>query len=248
MPLLPPISGNQMPAMNNRPLLFILWAVALASVRADERTLIFADDFENRSELGAAYTFKSEISESFQVRNGILVIRQVNPAHGAVLRKDIAFQDLDLEFDVRFNGGRSFNVVINDQQEKSVWSGHVSRVVISPTKLTLGDDKTGSMNLKVRAQRLDKNLPAEKKKSLEALLASTQSTVAVDLKPGQWHRLRIRILGDTMEAWVAGAKVATLRSPGIAHPTKTSFGFTVNGTSIEYDNIRMFAVKTGARP
>ena len=234
--------------MKNTSLLLTLSLAGASLLRADDRTVIFYDDFENRTELGAAYTVKSELSESFKVTGGKLSISQLNPSHGAVLRKDIAYQNLDLEFDFRFSGGKSFNVVINDQQEKSVWSGHVSRVVVTPTKLTLGDDKTGSMNLEVRKQRQAENLPAEKKRALEALLATTQSSVAVDLKPGQWHHLRVRILGDTMEAWIAGTKVATLRSPGIAHRTKTSFGFTVNGTSIDYDNIKMFAVKAGSRP
>ncbi|NJN05621.1 MAG: DUF1080 domain-containing protein [Rhodobacteraceae bacterium] len=234
--------------MKTTPLLLALAIVGLTSVRADDRKLVFADDFENRTELGAAYNPKSEWAESFKVADGKLVISQLNPNHGAVLRKDIAFQNLDLEFDFRFNGGTSFNVVINDQQDKSVWSGHVSRVVVTPKKLTLGDDKIGSMNLEVRKQRLDKNLSAEKKQALEALLAATQKSVAVDLKPGAWHHLRVRIVGDTMETWVAGNKVATLKSPGFAHPTKTSFGFTCNGTATEFDNIKMLEVKGGTQP
>lgn len=234
--------------MRTTTLTLVLCLISHALLRADDRKVIFADDFENRSELGAQYSAKSEWSESFKVTDGKLVISQLNPGHGAVLRKDITFKDLDLEFDFRFNGGKSFNVVINDQQEKSVWSGHVSRVSITPKKLTIGDDKTGSMNLEVRKQRLDKNLPADKKKELEALLAKTQTAVDVDLKPGEWHRVRVCIQGDTMEAWVAGKKVAMLRSPGFAHPTKTSFGFTVNGTSIEYDNIKMLEASEVSKP
>ena len=214
--------------------------LSLPSLRADDRTVLFADDFENRTEPGADYTFSSEWPDAFKIVDGILVARQDNPDHGAVIRKDLAFQNLDLEFDFRFSGGQRFNLVINDQQEKSVWSGHISRVSISPKKITLGDDKTGSMNLEVRAQRQDKTLSAEKQQALDALLASSQSSADIDLQPGEWHHLRVRIQGDTMEAWIAGNKVATLTSPGIAHPTKTSFGFTVTGTTVDYDNIKVF--------
>ncbi|MEZ5944582.1 MAG: family 16 glycoside hydrolase [Planctomycetaceae bacterium] len=215
--------------------------LAIGSIAsAEERKLLFLDDFQDRTALRAAYSVKSEWSESFQVTDGVLVIRQLNPNHGAVLRKDLAFQDVDLEFDCRFSGGKSFNVVINDQQDKTVWSGHICRVSISPKKLTIGDDKTGSMNLEVRAQRLDESLSEEKKAALAALLAEKQTSVDVDLKSGQWRHIRIRIRGDTMAAWVGDKKVASLKSPGIAHPTKTSFGFTVNGDSIDFDNIQAF--------
>jgi len=232
--------------MKTTALLLALSLTSLAALHADDRKVIFADDFENRTELGPAYSNKSEWSESFKVGNGILAISQLNPGHGAVLRKDIAFQNLDLEFDFRFNGGKSFNLVINDQEDKTVWSGHVSRVVVTPKQVSIKDDKKGSMNLEVRKQRLDKNLSAEKKKALETLLAETETNAKVDLKPGEWHHLRVRIIGDTMEAWIAGKKVASLKSPGIAHPTKTSFGFTVNGTTMDYDNIKMFEVKEGS--
>ncbi|MCA9078853.1 MAG: DUF1080 domain-containing protein, partial [Planctomycetaceae bacterium] len=103
-------------------------------------------------------------------------------------------------------------------------------------------DKTGSMNLEVRAQRLDESLSEQQKAALAARLAEKQTSVDVDLKPGQWHHIRVRIQGDTMEAWVADKKVASLKSPGIAHPTKTSFGFTVNGDSIEFDNVQAFGI------
>ncbi|MCB1210496.1 MAG: DUF1080 domain-containing protein [Verrucomicrobiales bacterium] len=227
------------------PPLLLITLLNVASLFADDGKPIFADDFENRTELGAAYTVKSDWAESFKVTNGKLVISQVNPNHGAVLRKDIPFKDLDLEFDLRFNGGTSFNLVINDQNEKSVWSGHVSRVVFTPKKLSIKDDKKGSMNLEVRKQRLDKNLSAEKKKALEDLLAETETNAKVDLKPNEWHHVRVRIIGDRMDAWIAGNKVAELTSPGIAHPTKTSFGFTVTGTSIDFDNIKMVEAIAG---
>ena len=32
-----------------------------------------------------------------------------------------------------------------------------------------------------------------------------------------------------------------LRSPGIDHPTKTKFGFTVNGETIDFDNLKVYA-------
>ena len=84
------------------------------------------------------------------------------------------FKDIDIEFDFRFNGGTRFNFVLDDQNEKSVHSGHICRVSISPKMVSVSDDKTGSMNLEVRTQRQDKDLSDEGKAALEATLAATQ--------------------------------------------------------------------------
>ena len=93
------------------------------------------------------------------------------------------------------------------------------------------------MNLNVRAQRKDDNLSSEDAEALEELLQRTQSSTKIAIKPGHWHTLRIRIRGDVMEALLDGHLVTSLLSPGFDHPTKTKFGFTVNGQSIEFDNL-----------
>lgn len=44
-----------------------------------------------------------------------------------------------------------------------------------------------------------------------------------------------------MEACVDGELAASLTSPGIDHQTKTKFGMTVNGSTIDFDNLKVFA-------
>ena len=44
-----------------------------------------------------------------------------------------------------------------------------------------------------------------------------------------------------MKVAVDGKPVAKLRSPGIAHETKTSFHFTVNGSGMRFDDVRIRA-------
>ncbi len=97
------------------------------------------------------------------------------------------------------------------------------------------------MNLEVREKRKDKSLSAEDAQALERLLARTQSTVKVNLQPGEWHTLRLRIKGDIMKAFLDGEMATSLHSPGFDHPTKTKLGFTVNGESIDFDN---FVIRT----
>ena len=204
------------------------------------RTLIFSDDFESRTEIGDDYVTALAGTEAWTIKEGILIGKQTNPGHGAVIRKELQFGDIDIETDFCFNGGSRFNWVIDDKNEKSVHAGHICRVSISPNSLKISDDKTGGMNLEVRAQRQDKNLSEKKKKALEDLLQRTSSSAKLALKRGQWYQLRVRIEGELMEVYIDSKLVASLRSPGIAHPTKTKFGPTVNEATIDFDNLKVF--------
>jgi hypothetical protein len=222
---------------------FILFAAAAVSVHAaDPQTPFFSDDFENRTEPGKDYKIALAGPDSWTIRDGVLIGRQSNPEHGAVIRKELAFDNIDIEIDFRFNGGTRFNFVIDDVNEKSVHAGHICRVSISPKSLKVSDDKTGGMNLEVRAQRQQKNLPSDQKKALDALLSTTESSAKLSLEPGTWYHLRVRIDGDLMEAYIDGTLIASLNSPGLAHLTKTKFGMTVKDATIDFDNLKVFEV------
>ncbi|MDA0349084.1 MAG: DUF1080 domain-containing protein [Verrucomicrobia bacterium] len=214
--------------------------LAVTIQAAHNRTLIFSDDFEGRIEIGDSYVTTLAGTDAWVIKDGVLIGKQTNPGHGAVIRKELPFGDLDMEIDFRFSGGSRFNWVIDDKNEKSVHAGHICRLSISPNSLKISDDKTGGMNLEVRAQRQDEHLSEKKKQSLEDLLQKTSSSAKLALEKGQWYRLRVRIQGDLMEAYIDSKLVANLRSPGIAHPTKTKFGPTVNDATIDFDNLQVF--------
>ncbi|WP_246112701.1 family 16 glycoside hydrolase [Allorhodopirellula solitaria] len=213
------------------------------SGEAQNWKVTFQDDYENRSEPGARYTTARGHEDSWTVVDGVLVGKQTKDDHGAVIRTELDFDDVDIQFDFRFNGGKSFNLVIDDANEPSVHAGHVCRVSVFQKSLRISDDKTGSMNLEVRKQRQNKNLPAMQAEALRKLLARTQSSATIDIQPAAWHTLRVRIRGDIMKAFLDGQMVTNRRSPGFAHPTKTKFGFTVNGQSIEFDNLHVRQLK-----
>ena len=63
------------------------------------------------------------------------------------------------------------------------------------------------------------------------------------LKPEQWHNLRVRIKGDVMKAFFDGELATSLKSPGFDHPTKSKFGFTVRGATIDFDNLKVTSVE-----
>ena len=112
-----------------------------------------------------------------------------------------------------------------------------ARASVFPNFLKISDDMTGSMNLEVRKQRQNQNLSGEDAQALHDLLERTQSSAKISIHPGRWHTLRVRIRSDVMKAFLDGELITSLHSPGFDHAAKTKFGFTVNGESIDFDNM-----------
>ena len=223
-------------------LTFLLFSLAIVSSAAADhhhREVIFTDDFNGRTEVGPDYTTHAQWKGDWTVVGGVLVGKQLNPGHGATIRLFQDFTNLDMEFDFRFNGGTRWKFVVDDQNYAPVHAGHICRLSISPKSIKVADDKTGLMDLNIRTQRQDENLPKDQRKALDAFLATKQAEAPLDLKKGQWYKLRVVIDGDVMSAYIDGEKVTSLRSPGIAHPIKNKFGFTVNGSTTEFDNIKI---------
>ncbi|MEM6692437.1 MAG: sulfatase-like hydrolase/transferase [Planctomycetota bacterium] len=200
---------------------------------------VFRDDFEGRSQIGEDYFTGRGHADGWSVENGVLVGRQVREDHGATIRTDLDFGDVDIEFDFQVVGGKSFNLVIDDVKESSVHAGHICRASVYARAIRIADDKVGAMNLAVRKQRKDEGLSEEEAEKLQHLLDETQASRKATIKPSEWHTMRVRLRGDVMKAFLDGELVTSLRSPGFAHPTKTKFGFTVNGDHFEFDNLRV---------
>lgn len=219
----------------------VITTVLCASITAAEDKVIFSDSYSDREAIGPNYVSSSEWVGDWTVVDGVLVGKQLNPGHGATIRMLRNFRNLNVEFDFRFNGGTRWNFVVDDHNDKSVHAGHICRLSISPHSIKVADDKTGSMDLNIRTQRQNENLSAAQKNELNAFLETKQANAKLNLKKGDWYKLRVVIDGDLMAAYIDGKKVTSLRSPGIAHPTKTKFGFTVNGSTTEFDNLKIFS-------
>ncbi len=219
-------------------------ALALTTTALAEhhnREVIFSDDFTGRAEVGSNYVTHVQWKGDWTVVDDVLVGKQMNPGHGTTIRLMREFRNLDMEFDFRFNGGTRWNFVVDDQNYAPVHAGHICRLSISPKSIKIADDKTGSMDLNIRSQRQDENLPEDQRAALDAYLDTKQANADLDLKKGQWYNLRVTIVDDVRSAYIDGKKVTSLRSPGFAHPIKNKFGFTVNGSTTEFDNIKIYA-------
>lgn len=194
---------------------------------------LFQDDFSHEG----LREWKSVIP-AFEVRDGVLHAHQARADHGAVGRVHRPMRDVAAEFRFRLEGSTSFNAVFDDQAHKGSHAGHILRVAFTPGRITLGDDKEGVMRNDIYELR---RTPEGKQKSAE-LLKGRSASVAVKLEQERWHSVRIEVKGDLLRVFLDGKPAGELRSPGVAHPTKTSFHFTVNGKGMSFDDVRLTAL------
>lgn len=202
--------------------------------------VVSADNFE-RSGVGDEYVLKADAKPGWAVKDGVLVGHQVRSDHGAVIRRMLDFGDIEFECRFRFAapGYSRFNLVFDDSKEKSVHSGHITRVSVSRTTITLSDDKTGGMSNEMRALRKLENRTAKQQEQMDRKIDETTKKVKVSLKDDHWHQLWVRIEGSRMSVKLDGKLLATLDSPGVDHPTRDKYGFTVAGKAIEFDELQV---------
>ncbi len=196
--------------------------------------LIFSDDF-SRSDLGEW----KPLIPSFTVQDGALKGWQTRDDHGAVGRVYRPMKDVVVEFRCRLDGSTGFNAVFDDQKFKGSHAGHICRVAFAPTQVRLGDDKEGVMRNDIFEMRKD---PARKAEA-DKLLVGRGSAANVKVDPAAWHQVTIEVVGDRMRVVLDGKVIGFLQSPGLAHETKSSFHFTVNGPGVLFDDVKIWKAK-----
>jgi len=172
----------------------------------------------------------------FTIEDGVLKAWQAKDDHGAVGRTYLSMKDVIVEFRFRLEGTRNFNVVFDDQKYKGSHAGHIARVAFAPTQIRLGDDKEGIMKNEIFAMRRD----PERKSEAAKLLEGRGATVKMAIEQERWYSVRIDLIGDEMRLSVDGEAVGYLVSSGLAHETKTSFHFTVNGEHALFDDVKIW--------
>ncbi len=196
---------------------------------------ILTDDFE-RTDLG---DWKSLIP-TFTVEGGALKGVQTRADHGAVGRVYRPMKDVVVEFRLQLVGSTGFNAVFDDQKFKGSHAGHICRVAFAPTQIRLGDDKEGVMRNDIYEMRKD---PAHKKEADKLLEGRGSATTITKLEQQKWYQVIIELKGDQLRVSLDGKPLAFLKSSGIAHETKSSFHFTVNGTGVLFDDVRIWQAK-----
>ncbi len=211
----------------------IAFFLSAGSLFAEKPVVLFEDDFE-RTELGKQWDVHPN---SFRIEDGTLIAAQRKDAsHGAVSQVFVDFKDATLSFRFRIEGTtQGFNIVIDDRKYKQSHAGHICRVVIRDKYILLGDDKTGAM--KNDLFEMVRN-PKTKQKANE-LLKGKSLRVPFDLKRDTWHTILVKISGDRIGVLLDKKEIGIFQSEGIAHPTKTDFGFTIIGQSVRFDDVRL---------
>lgn len=211
----------------------IAFSFPAQSLLAEKPAVVFEDNFE-RKELGNQWDVHPN---SFRIEEGTLIAAQRKDAsHGAVSQVFVDFKDATLSFRFRIEGTtQGFNVVIDDRKYKQSHAGHICRVVIRDKYIMLGDDKTGAM----RNDLFEMVRNPKTKDRANELLKGKSLRVPIDLKRDVWHTLLVKISGDRIGVLLDKKEIGILQSEGIAHPTKTDFGFTIIGQSVRFDDIQL---------
>ncbi|GAA4237936.1 DUF1080 domain-containing protein [Postechiella marina] len=209
------------------------------SLKVEKGNLLFSDDFERKEGLGD-WTVHEKFNGAFTINKGKWVTKEIEGAgHGSTARVHFNYKDVVIEFDFKFRGAKRFNIVMDDMACKSVWAGHICRVSFSKNSFTVQDDKTGTMDLKIRNQIKDN---PKKKLELKALLDSKKTVVKNTFEDNKWYHVIITKKGAVLECKVDG-KIAQIKSEGINHLNLNKFGPTITGADILFDNINMWSIK-----
>lgn len=199
---------------------------------ATKGALLFSDNFE-RSDAGK-WTF----SKGLSITDGVMKGGQSLGKHGVIGAIEVPMnRDAVIEFKFRFEGAASINAVLDDKAYTGSHAGHLCRATITPKVIRLGDDKEGGMRNDIYAMRQDPARRAEGDK----LLAGRTKAFPQTIEAGRWYFLRMEMIGDEMRVSLDDKLVGSLKSPGIAHPTKSRFHFTVNGKDALLDDVRIWS-------
>ena len=224
----------------SRPFFFAAACALILSpspLRADPFSkVVFEDDFSG-AELGETWgSWKSETI----VRDGVMVgITPTDADHPSVNTIKLPpLSDMEVAVSFKFNGSNRFNVMFRDLDYKGSHAGHVCHVSVSDQGVTIFDGKTGIFandfydKKKAGGQYTDD----EKKR-----LAKTKAVFKHEIDPEKWHDLRVRLEGDVAKVWIDSHLVATLKSAGIAHPSKSNMNLTTIDREVLYDD---FSIRT----
>lgn len=216
-----------------------------ASAIAKKKELLFSDDF-NRADLGKAWgpvvpTFSLENNtlKGTQTRLENIPAKDGKPAvtaHQAVIGTDVPTKDSIVECKIRFDGAVSLSVEFDDRQYTGSHYGHICFCRVMPKSIVLMDQKEGSMKNEIRDMANDPSKKDERNK----LLAGKDAKFPIDLETGKWYTLEVETVGDQMRASIDGKPVAYLKSPGIAHPTKSKIELGCYGVSGSFDDIKVW--------
>ncbi len=207
--------------------MFRIIAVCLAlfmavSVRAEETPATTATTVMTvRGKLLHGEDFNKEFAKEWKVAKGKWEIADgalqgsevKEDMHAAAFRHAVSTENVVIEYQFKLDGATQTSLSLNSKK------GHLSRVGISPTSISLRKDSS------------DKNV-ADKAANLD--------TVKLTIKPGEWHSLVVEQLGGEMAVSLDGKLIGCGKHEGLAEPI-SNVGLTVAGESVSFRNLLISA-------
>ena len=211
---------------------------------AKKKDLLFSDDFEGTThspkwhKVVDTFTFEKGALKGTQTRDKNIPAQDGKPAvtaHAAVYGLDVPTKDSVVEVKFKFEGNNFVSVEFDDRKYTGAHYGHICFARVTPTSVTIADQKEGSMRNDIYAM----TDPAKKDEKAK-LLAGKSATFPVKLEQGKWYTLEVETIGDAMRASIDGKPVAYLKSPGIGHPTKSKIELGCGGKDGWFDDIKVW--------
>ncbi|MCF7849248.1 MAG: hypothetical protein K9M45_10380 [Kiritimatiellales bacterium] len=213
----------------------------------EQGILIFEDDFERnesqetKDEVGNGWGTNSKSrakgNKQVDLRDGAMYIYiHAEANHGVSVTHPAEFCDGVVELRFMLEGAKDgLGLDFADQGCKEVHAGHLIAARVSTKGVTLEDLKTGKM-----ANKIHDMSPEEKKApDVKKMLAEKGKLFPAEFKTGQWYKLRVEIIGDTLRAEIDGKEVGAFSSEGIAHPTKRVLRLAVP-RNVVVDDIKIY--------
>jgi hypothetical protein len=227
------------------PLLFSFCLAATALHAADDLgKLIFQDDFartasqEKTDEPGNGWATNSKArakgNKQVDLRDGAMYISiSAEADHAVSVTHPAEFTDGAVALRFKLEDARdSLGLDFADLARKDVHAGHLFAARVAPKQVLLQDLATGGMRLDIQTARQAKQkLTADQQQALVGKEKKIPATLALN----EWHDLLVKISGDELIVTVDGKLMGSLKSPGVAHPTKKMLRLAVPRNAVVDD-------------
>ncbi|MEP6668359.1 MAG: hypothetical protein ABJF10_04355 [Chthoniobacter sp.] len=154
--------------------------------------------------------------------------------HQAVVGNDVPTKDSVIAFKFKFAGATAMSAEFDYRKFTGSHYGHICMVRFTPKGVILTDQKEGSMRNDIYEMK-----DPSKKEERAKLLVGRSVTYPVVIESDKWHDAVVETVGDTMRAALDGQPVGFLKSPGIAHETKSRVEFGCAGKDGFFDDIKI---------
>ena len=212
---------------------------------AKKKELLFSDDFEGTTpakewhKVVPTFAVEKGALKGTQTRDQNIPAADGKPAvtaHAAVHGLTIPTKDSVVEVKMRFDGATMMDVEFDDRAFTGAHYGHICRAQVKLNGVQIIDEKEGTMRNDVYEMSKD---PTKKEERAKLLVGRTV-TYPTKIEPGKTYMVVVETVGDAMRVTIDGQPAAYLKSPGIAHATKSKIELGVAGKDGYFDDIKVW--------